>query len=571
MPEKNKQILTALTLIVFLATGLFIRLGGISEWVYSPDNVLHISYAQAPDLRAVFNRVIYYDNHPPGFFFLLHWMLEVSDNQYFLRSLSYIPGLILVIIAYFIGKKFSGRATGLTMAFAVSFNYDLVFLSETMRQYMMLLCLECLALLEMLKYDESRKTTQLYNYGILCLLALNVNYTIVIFALGAGSLWFLKLLMQKNYRHLTHWVFIHTCLAGFFAMMYIFKTSTETMDPDLKEAVSKWLKGGFPDIGDIQAWGFNLFKIIGFEPLSFRNYPYQYWVFAPFITLVIWLIFTRKVLASRQYTMLILLLILIAINIGLSIAKIYPFTDDRHCIYLLPFCLLPISYFFVYLGSKAGSLLIRLGASETIAQYSGYIILMVFSGLVVFAYFNNQFFRVGNNDFLITQENYIQSIQYLNANTRPGDNVVTERAFVDYLFYGRGNRNDEVIKGKLHHLKYNSRNLYYFDDVADTALFEINDLREMLVTLEQNVPGVKQQRLCFFTLGWRNESLHYLIIPAAANIVYVEDSDHSKKLAELFKTSPEITNRFYSDGSGAGVGFITNWPFLEHNIIAVKP
>ena len=570
MSKSINQILVYIALLVLILCGGFIRIYGLSDWAFNPDDVMHLSYATAPTALDTFKVVLWHNTHSPGFFVILYYMLKISHNELFLYSISLIPGIILIPSFYALGTIYKGRAAGLFMAFIATFSIELIVSSEAIRQYNLLLVLESWALYALFRYDKTGKFSYLVGYGLLSLIAIHMNYTSVIFIIACGVVWFCSMVLKRNRRDIIGWVLIHTVLAGMFLVLFILKYQTNTLHTDMQFVVYNGVTAGFPtDIGKLLT--------ITFYLLFFNHHPFSVGLFVgPLMYLITMfgVIYIFKIyIKTNEYKVLALIGIALLVNIILTLAKLYPMMEGRHCLYLLPFVLLVPAFGVQY----AVDYVYGNNISQEKRKWLVFLPMVCFIGSVGYGLMDVQkrsYYRYTyRNDFLMTKKEYTEMMDYIFNATKKGDIIITERCFVDYLFYEKRSRSDDKVIGRIHHLTYKGRELYYTDSTSSDLLFwQISDLQDFLQQLSTVVPAVKHQQLWFFSAGWPS-IYNKLINEKKSNNDSIQNNSKQAiaiaALAHEFVHSDQVSHRvLIKDIVAIESGFVTNWQFLEKTLLS---
>ena len=569
MSEATTRILVYAALLILTLCGAFIRIYGIGEWMYSPDDVLHLSYGIAPTALKTFHIALYHNTHSPGFFVILHYMLKISHNDLFLRSIGIVPGIALIPSFYALGNIYKGRAAGLFMAFIATFSIELIGVSEGIRQYSLLLFLESWALYSLLRYDKTGKFGYLIGYGLLSLISIHMHYTCVIFIMACGIVWFSAMVSkEKNRQDIIGWVLIHMVLAAMFLVLFILKYQTDTLHADLSYAINDFAVRGFSSDVD------RLVAII-FYLLFFNHYMFDIRLTAPLLFLITtagYIIIIEK----KEYKILGLIGMALLVNAILTLAKLYPILEGRDCIYVLPLVLLPpafaVQFGVDYINDTNHHH--RLSAEKK--QWLAFLPMVCFIGSVGYGLIdasNKSYYRnVYGSNFAMTKQKYAEILDYIFSATKKGDIIITERCFVDYLFYENGGRHDDKVIGRIHHLTYKGRELYYTDSTsADILFWHISDLQDFLQQLSTIVPAVQHQPLWFFSAGWPSIYNKFL-----NDKMYYGSMDGKSKraiaiatLAHEFVHSDQVSHRISTpEGLGTESGFVTNWQFLEKTLLS---
>ncbi|MFB0534615.1 MAG: glycosyltransferase family 39 protein, partial [Anaerolineae bacterium] len=151
--KKNTAVLTGLIFIVLLlaATLRFYRLDGQSLWADEGNsvalagrNLADITYGAA------------YDIHPPLYYYLLHfWIQLFGTSEFAVRSLSAVIGILLVCLTFLLGRSLFNAWVGLVAAFLSAISPFQVYYSQEARMYILLAALSALSVYFFLKFVEA--------------------------------------------------------------------------------------------------------------------------------------------------------------------------------------------------------------------------------------------------------------------------------------------------------------------------------------------------------------------------------------------------------------------------------
>ncbi|HNS51533.1 MAG TPA: glycosyltransferase family 39 protein [Anaerolineae bacterium] len=129
---KQRRLLWALAALLLLAAGLrLFRLGAQSLW-YDETVSVYLAGRSLPDLVAHTAG----DIHPPGYYLLLHaWTRLAGSSELAAAYLSLCFGLLLVALAYRLGRRLFDRAAGLCAALLVAVSPFNLWYSQEVRMY----------------------------------------------------------------------------------------------------------------------------------------------------------------------------------------------------------------------------------------------------------------------------------------------------------------------------------------------------------------------------------------------------------------------------------------------------
>lgn len=122
------------TLLTIVLIGFVLRVAGLHEFALNGDEHIFVNTSSADTLTQVWAG-LKENHHPPGNFFALHYLLGVSYQGIWLRTLSLACGVYLIWISAMFAKEWFGPLSALAMAVLVAFSPALVELSRVCRNY----------------------------------------------------------------------------------------------------------------------------------------------------------------------------------------------------------------------------------------------------------------------------------------------------------------------------------------------------------------------------------------------------------------------------------------------------
>jgi len=166
--DKNRLIL-----LLILIIGTAFRLINLDKNGLWYDEVGTLSVAKESFPFGILNTLYHKDVHCPLFYFILHfWIKAFGFQEFVLRLFSAILGTFNIIIFYLAGKELGSRNSGLITAFIASISSFLIYFSQEIRFYPLILLLTTLSLLFLMRFDKKPSVKNLIgltlsNLGIL--------------------------------------------------------------------------------------------------------------------------------------------------------------------------------------------------------------------------------------------------------------------------------------------------------------------------------------------------------------------------------------------------------------------
>lgn len=159
------QILLSLTIL-----GCFLRfynLGYNSLWL---DEASTYTFATM-SLPGIWQATTGGEFNPPLFYWIEHVMLVFGNNEFVLRFIPALLGVLTIPLVYLIGREFYDRNAGLIAAAAVTFSPFLIFYSQEARAYSMMLFFVAAAMLFFLQALRSSDLKDWALFGVFSALA----------------------------------------------------------------------------------------------------------------------------------------------------------------------------------------------------------------------------------------------------------------------------------------------------------------------------------------------------------------------------------------------------------------
>jgi mannosyltransferase len=279
--------------------------------------------------------------NPPLFYWLEHFMLVFGNNEFTLRFVPALLGVLTIPLIYFAGKEFMDRNVGIIAAAAFAFSPFLISYSQEARAYSMMLFFVAFA---MVFYFRALKTNDLKNwalFGILSAIAFWSHfYAFVIIA----SLILYAILMQitdirKNIQNLkmiavSVMLFIVLCFPLILLAVQLFATRTSSAPAfgiQGLEIISETFRqlSGF---SDISMFLFLILFIIGIIQAFLIDKNKGFFLVAlTILTFVISFILSYKMPMVPRY--LIFFNTIFFIGIAVSYKAFYSIVNNRGVVY----------------------------------------------------------------------------------------------------------------------------------------------------------------------------------------------------------------------------------------------
>lgn len=319
---KKISPVTFFSLLIICLGGLFVRLNGISDYDFNDDELWHLVVANQDSLWQLLKFNMREEIHPPLSFIIWHFALKISHNDLWLRMPTIIAGIALIPSAYVFGRIYIGRVAAWAIAFVVAFGAMTIAMSTSIRGYSFMMLAIVWAAIFLQKFCEektleARKKYLIYYFSA-AFLAIQLNHA-ALFALAAfGLVMILQLLYEKRFRFVVLTAAIHLLLAAMvggyaFVLEHFYglqKVTSVFSSKDIFEYLGNYVSfymwfltgEGVKDEVDQVA------NLIGF--FSFFGVPFI-------------------LIAKRQWRLLIISIVPLALIIFTDYLRIYPFTGTN--------------------------------------------------------------------------------------------------------------------------------------------------------------------------------------------------------------------------------------------------
>ncbi|MEO6857274.1 MAG: glycosyltransferase family 39 protein [Solirubrobacteraceae bacterium] len=128
----------------------------------------------------------------PPLYYIVAWLWTrvFGVGEAGLRSLSALFGVLVIPVAYLLGRTLATRRVGLVLAALVAFNPLLIWYSQEARSYSLLVLLTALSLLALVRYRVTPRPRAAIGWALAAVLALTSHYYAVL-AVAPQALWLL--------------------------------------------------------------------------------------------------------------------------------------------------------------------------------------------------------------------------------------------------------------------------------------------------------------------------------------------------------------------------------------------
>lgn len=226
------QKISAFSIVIFLTVlvgALFVRLYGLSEYAFNDDELWHLTVANQKNLWDVIQYNFQEEIHPPLSYIIWHLMLQISDNDLWLRMSGIIPGILLIPSIYLFGRLYIGKAAGFFLALLFAFGAVPVTISTTIRAYSLMMLALTWAAIFVHKYrfetEVKSRNKSLIFYSLFTFIAIELNHAACFAIFALGLILIFQTLKEKNKKDFFIIAAIHVTLA-FLVAAYAYILNT---------------------------------------------------------------------------------------------------------------------------------------------------------------------------------------------------------------------------------------------------------------------------------------------------------------------------------------------------------
>lgn len=437
----------AIILTVLVIIGLTIRLASLSGYYYSPDDILRLTIADAPNFEAMLYRNTL-DIHPVGMYFILYFITRFTDNVFFLRSITFVPGLLFIIAAYIVGKRMINTKAGIIMGFIATFGHGLVLQSLPLRQYTLALLCYSFALICLFSQDKTDR--RVLWCAVFSFLSVFFHYLMIIPVFPIVLLILLEINPVADKRSLKTFVFriaLFSTIGIFMIISWFYHGHSQWTHnaPQSIHARERWLHYGYNlnpltfTFNTAYMFSYLSFPFLNTEVLTYGTSRQTISYFGAIINIVFVFLFVLGcilLLQNRQTKMLTLMVLPLLIFIPFVYFEIYAFSPTRHSLHLIYSFLIPVAY--------SGSLLVQNAQILFDTKYRGIkprlFCSTLFFGACISAFLihkENQFYTntyIGRMDLVVTDKSYSRGLEFIENNISSTDIVYLDHITGGYLY-----------------------------------------------------------------------------------------------------------------------------------------
>lgn len=219
-------------------------LTGRSMWLDEGASLLRISGSWVDMLRGIIpvNDYITIDTHPPLYYVALKaWTGVTGSNEFALKFLTAILGLLAVPLVYVLARRLYGQRVGLIAAAIVSFSGALIWYASEIRSYAILVAMVTLSSYVLVRFCDAPRLEmrRLAAWALACLALVLTHYSSVVVIFGQALLLFTVFVRRR--RELGPWRLI---LPALIVTIGVAVAAAVTLSPAVRAALGRMMSSG---------------------------------------------------------------------------------------------------------------------------------------------------------------------------------------------------------------------------------------------------------------------------------------------------------------------------------------
>jgi len=500
-------------LVLWLSViGLLIRIWGLRNYSFSPDEVMLALVPMGVNLNQVWEAFKEQTN-APLMHGVIYFLMKISYSELVIRCMALIPGALLIIMFFLLGRTVSGTISGLAMAYMAVFSSGAILVSQLIRPYSLLLFSLTGALWFFLSYFGTREKKYLYGYSLFSVLSISAHYPAVIPLAAIVMVWLAHSIIQnKPVKEFVNIITFNLPPFIIFGVLYLYHISIWIGGESYFQTLinQPYYAALFPQTlsGFLQNT-YGLFRYL-FLP------PYGTWlmVLAGAGVVSLW--------RSSRRSLAVIIFSTFLINFALAYFKKYPFGESRHSIYLFPLvavltgAAVQSGYNFFMndvIPFLAKKMSLRLERLRIQMLYLGMVGIFLSTLVITFSYRQSDFLRRSEytakyNEFPVKRSCYTEVFKYLGEHMRPNDIIFTNfKTFFYFRYHQLPNQPDITYPSwfcrKYEWKGFNCFDIYRYD--FDETVFGA------LQGIHKHVDLKKVSKVWLANIGWGGDEIETLL------------------------------------------------------------
>ena len=155
-----------------------------------------------------------FDNHtPPFYYLLLHFWLKLGKNEFILRSLSVIFGILSIYLIYYLAKIFFNNHIALMSAFLIAISPFHIYYCQEGRMYTLFMALSIATIIFFIKIINTNKFKHYLSFFLVSVIGLYTHYYFAFLLLAINLAFFYQYFIKKTAKNIKYWVLLQIFIA----------------------------------------------------------------------------------------------------------------------------------------------------------------------------------------------------------------------------------------------------------------------------------------------------------------------------------------------------------------------
>ena len=330
-----------LIVVCVMAIGFILRILPIGKQYLNPDECNNYLYTQQPNLYQVWLNNLP-NAHPPLYFFILFLWKKISNSEYFLRLLSVLASTASIYIGYRWIEKCFGKGSALVMSLFLAFSPTLIWLSQEVRHYSILILFMSCALYYFQLMLDQKKILPLILSSAFLYLAILIHYSASFFVLALGIYsGYLVIHKELSKKLVISWGLCQLGALGIYGFLYRTQLSLVSKSAMRQETIQSWLASSYLNIHN------SSLKQILLYPFERTFAVFTYLFASQYLSIplaIAFILAAVSLILKNRFRIGILLALPFIANLGASMLLVYPYGGTRHNAFLVLFAYAGIAY-----------------------------------------------------------------------------------------------------------------------------------------------------------------------------------------------------------------------------------
>lgn len=544
-----------------------LRIYSVRDLAFNDDEFWHLTVAGQETLWEVILANFREEVHPPLSYIILHYMMQISSNDLWLRMSSIIPGVLLIPAMYVFGRLYIGKAAAYFLAFLFAFGAMPLSISIPLRPYPLMMLALTLAAIFVENFRRTQNRKYLAYYFIAMMTAIELIHSAALAVFSFGLILLYRAFKEKKYHDFTIIAVMHGFLA-FLVIGYAVLLKHFGFD------------GRIPGYFSPYSWMYyfnNYLQLVFWFPLGSTAKDFFAGIFSLFA--IISLFATPIALfRSRNWLLLQMIFLPLILIIVTDYLRIFPFSPvPRNNLFLL----FSLAILYAFCAQVIANKLIKFcekhrfnNKEKLVVIINSVVLASVTAFLVCYVISNNFFYKTWPScaEASISKSDYVVSDEVMQRKNVASNVFVTAAKNV-WRFRAQSKKDGELTLITKHLVRFKNDDLEIYFSAFPARDFSTNiDFLEYKLFFSDLFKHLEEQKklsqiksFTYFDVGMRNDFLAIKFMPEfipydMTPFPSAEDKMHYRVWQEGYNfgwavhSSPQVLEKFYRKDSSFSCG-----------------